>query len=995
MKVIRNILIICTMAICLFISVLASAQITPNCLDDLEICLTEEGCTATFLLPYPNWSTSCAQSDLVYTYSGSLGSGAIPPEGVSFTEIAIGEHGITITATDGCNDTVHCSWVVSVRDCYMASPHCINGLMVSLTPNDPVTDIDGDGDLDPALMQIWATDFLISAFGDCTGPTRYSIHRSDQVLSGTDIPDPDQNHLFLTCDDIGSVNIRLYAWDNAFNPHAVQPDGTVGGPNYNWCETTIQVEDAFSFCDTSTILLSGEIRTPWGALLPGVEVQISDGVQAYFTTTAANGRYSMVLPEGEYTVKPLSNSLDHNNGVDTSDLILIRAHILEILNLGNPYKILAADVNRSGGISPFDMVLISQFITSTNPDFLGDSWRYVDAAYVFPMPQNPFVEAVPDFVQVSGSSPEANFIAIKNGDVNWDSGTLTGVEGKAFLGTNGDCQIDVDHDVLKRWIVKARRAGENFFFYNITNDFGAFRLSLPPGEYFISLVPLNGNWNICQTEVPVLVGDTGYQVLNLSATSIYNCPVMTVDVGAPFLRRCFENQLTVKYANNGSTVAEDAFIEVDFDDYLTVIESTHPWSSTLDNTYTFPVGNILPGQHGYFHITALVSCEAALGQTHCIEAHVYPDTICLPSDELWDGSNLVLTSLCDMDTLRFFIENQGSDMQQSSPYYVVVDDLIMMSGEVELPAGGIEKIAREADGTTLRLLVNQTPGHPGQSTPTLAVEGCGVNESGTFSTGYFTQFPEDEGDPAISIYCTENIGSFDPNDKQAFPKGVGEAHYVEPGQELEYLIRFQNTGTDTAFTVVIVDTLSASLDPVTLQTGASSHPCIWQLRNDGVLSISFNHIALPDSTTNEPASHGFVSFRIRQREGLELPTVITNKAAIYFDLNEPVITNEVWHTIDTNFLEVVTKDWEVFKPTPQVQLSPNPLRAGSPFQIGGALPENCLLILYNNTGRQMAALRVQAGGVATMPTSIPSGWYLLELRSENKIVGRGKVVVGD
>jgi len=984
------------LAICLCIPVVSSAQITTNCLDDLEICLTEEGCTATFLLPYPNWTTNCAQSDLVYTYSGSFGSGAIPPEGVLFTGIAIGDHNITISATDDCSNTGDCLWSVSVRDCHQSAPLCINGLIVELMANDPVTDTDGDGDPDLASIQVWATDFLTILAGDCTGPTRYSIHRSDQISNGTAIPNPDQDHLILTCDDIGLVNVRLYAWDNAFNPDAVQPDGTVGGSNYDWCETVIQVDNTFSFCDTSAMLVTGEIRTPWGALLPGVEVEISNGIQTYHTITAANGRYSMVLPDGVYTVRPLSPSFDHSNGVDISDLFLIRNHILEIVNLGNPYKMLAADVNMSGVITLFDLVLINRFTTGIDPDFLGDSWRYVDAAYQFPMPQNPFFEAVPDFVQVSEGNPEANFIAIKNGDVNWDLGTVTGVEGKVFLSPNGDCQIDVDNDVLEGWIVKAKFADENFYAYNLTNALGAFHLSLPPGEYLISLTPLNDNWNACQTEVPVLVGDTGYQIMNLSATSIYNCPVMTVDVGAPFLRRCFENQLTVNYTNNGSAIAEDAYIEVDFDDYLTVTESTQPWSSASDNTYTFPIGDVLPGQSGYFHITALVSCEATLGQTHCIEAHVYPDTICLPSEEIWDGSDLVLTSLCDTDTLRFFIENQGSDMEQSSPYYVVVDDLIMMTGEVELPSGGIEEIAREADGATLRLLVHQTPGHPGQSTPTLAVEGCGVNESGSFSTGYFTQFPEDEGDPAISIYCTENIGSFDPNDKQAFPKGVGEAHYLEPGQELEYLIRFQNTGSDTAFTIVIVDTLSASLDPATLQTGASSHPCIWQLRNDGVLTVSFNGIALPDSTTNEPASHGFVSFRIRQRDGLELPTVITNEAAIYFDFNELVITNEVMHTVDTNFLEMVTLDREVFKPVSSLRLSPNPLKAGATFRIAveGVLSDQSQVVFYNSTGTAVATLRVQAGGVATLPAGLPAGWYLLEFRSNNHVIGRGKVVVG-
>ena len=182
------------------------------------------------------------------------------------------------------------------------------------------------------------------------------------------------------------------------------------------------------------------------------------------------------------------------------------------------------------------------------------------------------------------------------------------------------------------------------------------------------------------------------------------------------------------------------------------------------------------------------------------------------------------------------------------------------------------------------------------------MEACGTNAGGTFSTGFVTQFPDDDANPFVSIDCQESIGPYDPNDKRAFPKGVGDNHYIEANTDLEYLIRFQNVGTDTAFNVVIKDTLPDALNPATFVAGAASHPYRFEIEETGILTVSFENIQLPDSTTNEPASHGFFKFRIHQKPDNPIGTILENRAAIYFDFNEPVITNFSWHTIGADFL---------------------------------------------------------------------------------------------
>jgi hypothetical protein len=110
---------------------------------------------------------------------------------------------------------------------------------------------------------------------------------------------------------------------------------------------------------------------------------------------------------------------------------------------------------------------------------------------------------------------------------------------------------------------------------------------------------------------------------------------------------------------------------------------------------------------------------------------------------------------------------------------------------------------------------------------------------------------------------------------------------------LTYRVNFQNTGTDTAFTVVIVDTLSSKHDILSFERGICSHPCEFEIYGNGILVWTFNNILLPDSAANEPESHGFVTYKVRTNEmsAAEYGTQILNNAAIYFDFNPPVITN--------------------------------------------------------------------------------------------------------
>lgn len=131
-------------------------------------------------------------------------------------------------------------------------------------------------------------------------------------------------------------------------------------------------------------------------------------------------------------------------------------------------------------------------------------------------------------------------------------------------------------------------------------------------------------------------------------------------------------------------------------------------------------------------------------------------------------------------------------------------------------------------------------------------------------------------------------GSFDPNDKIATPAlsslEISQNHFIN------YLIRFQNTGTDTAFRVVVTDTLDNLVDAESFQITTTSHPCKI-LRNSNKLIFEFKNINLPDSNVNELKSHGYINFRVKPRDNVSVGEIIQNNASIYFDYNTPIVTN--------------------------------------------------------------------------------------------------------
>ncbi len=233
------------------------------------------------------------------------------------------------------------------------------------------------------------------------------------------------------------------------------------------------------------------------------------------------------------------------------------------------------------------------------------------------------------------------------------------------------------------------------------------------------------------------------------------------------------------------------------------------------------------------------------------------------------------------------------------------------------------------------------------------------------------------------VDCQENIGAYDPNDKNIFVNGNRNQTYIEPGDKIEYLIRFQNTGTDTAFTVRIEDPITKKFNISSLKPVAASHDYTWSV-NNGMLVVIFEDIQLVDSFKNEPASHGFIKFEI-QLDSLTLRgDDVKNLAGIFFDFNKAIITEEVV-TVIGQPLNTKEHSFE------SITAFPNPAN-GLVYISGDALSDKPQdLMIYDIHGKLILSQKISYHDNLIDISKCAPGTYLLMMKSGEKVF-RGKLL---
>ena len=391
-------------------------------IDTLTVNTDHSECNATVTLPAFAVTDDCSNvtslriSGLIGNSAGGFDTLTNATPGTVFLDVPVGTYTLFYTASDGCNNTTVVPLTILVQDNEGPTIFC-DDLVTTLTLNPDALPTS----LDRGWVTVWASDFNCK-ISDCNSEDGFiQTLRFPSLGAGQLLPPADTafGHTF-TCADLGTQTGDLWVRD--------------ASGNWDFVRVTVTIQDNMNVCpsisnpiDPNDTLLSamngmifGTIETELGEKVEEVTVSI-DGHEMNPLLTGIDGNYQFdELPmHNNYVIAPEKN-IDPLNGVSTFDLVLISKHILGIDELDSPYKQIAADINRSGNISAFDLVQLRQLILNINTEFKNNnSWRFVDANYQF-VSDNPEGESFNEVASIGDLSvdTEAHFIAVKIGDVN-------------------------------------------------------------------------------------------------------------------------------------------------------------------------------------------------------------------------------------------------------------------------------------------------------------------------------------------------------------------------------------------------------------------------------------------------------------------------------------------------------------------------------------------------------------------------------------------------
>lgn len=226
--------------------------------------------------------------------------------------------------------------------------------------------------------------------------------------------------------------------------------------------------------------------------------------------------------------------------------------------------------------------------------------------------------------------------------------------------------------------------------------------------------------------------------------------------------------------------------------------------------------------------------------------------------------------------------------------------------------------------------------------------------------------------PLDNVFQLEQVvvNSFDPNDKRVLQ---GDQITIEQaGEYLDYIIRFQNTGTASAIYIRIEDTLDTKLDWTTLTPISASHDYRFEIKDGNQVKFFFDNIQLPSQEFDDEGSNGFIAYKIKPLPTIVLGDIISGNAAIYFDFNDPIITNTAT-TFVGNPLSISQHSNNTL-----VVVYPNPVTDFVNIQPkdGVKIEE---VIIYNMQGQKLSSAKQNLGLINLQ--QISSGIYFLSVKT--------------
>jgi hypothetical protein len=304
------------------------------------------------------------------------------------------------------------------------------------------------------------------------------------------------------------------------------------------------------------------------------------------------------------------------------------------------------------------------------------------------------------------------------------------LSGKVFFDQNQDEQFG-NEPVLKHWFVKAVNTETGQTHWTATTETGHYAFKLDIGTYKIQVITPNRYWLPFQQDTYTTFNALDSEaLLDFGMKSATLSPAMQVDIVATNFQSCTDNTYTVRYANNGTSVANDAYIHVNLDESLEFVGASQPLFAQTGSTLRFNVGSIPVNGFGSFTIKAKGTCRETnvSVQNLCTNAHVFPNTV----------SSVAVSGT----TQSWSVVQNGANAHRYSKNSIITEDVIifMMPVNPDFPSGGgLDSInVKKTD-------INSPNGDTKPLNDLLALR--------AYQTAYFSGHPESVATPFSHSLC--------------------------------------------------------------------------------------------------------------------------------------------------------------------------------------------------------------------------------------------------
>ena len=310
----------------------------------------------------------------------------------------IGNKNVILYVQDKAGNKSNCTSVVTIRDTTRPKLAVKTTFSVNLAGG---------------AATVTAQQLVASASDNCSALNKiqFAIRK---IGAGTGFPTT--STLTFACADTGKQNVEIWARDSTGNAVSRTTSFQVSDPN----RTCAPVTPIFPS-------IIGNIRTETGKAI-AAQVTLSGGNAPSPTVVKTSDyNFSNLLRGGNFTVTAFRDT-DWINGVTTYDIALMSQHALDIVPFNTPYKLIAGDVDKDGTIDATDMLLTRKLVLRQINSIAGNtSWRFIPKSTVLPSAPSPPPTNLPElmtFTNVMDTIRNADFIAVKTGDVNTSAQNL-------------------------------------------------------------------------------------------------------------------------------------------------------------------------------------------------------------------------------------------------------------------------------------------------------------------------------------------------------------------------------------------------------------------------------------------------------------------------------------------------------------------------------------------------------------------------------------------